>query len=77
MQGATDTSSRWSSQSPLGFNAGDTNLNRYVGNSPTNNADPSGLVEESDTPRVVPFFDQPVGSHLGANYHPVRRLVDS
>jgi|GEM_PF-5952270 len=28
---------------PLGFRAGDTNLNRYVGNSPTNFTDPSGL----------------------------------
>ncbi len=29
---------------PLGFNAGDTNLNRYVGNSPPNATDPTGLV---------------------------------
>lgn len=28
---------------PLGFEAGDTNLFRYVGNSPTNATDPSGL----------------------------------
>ncbi len=28
---------------PLGFEAGDTNVYRYVGNSPTNDTDPSGL----------------------------------
>jgi len=30
---------------PLGFEAGDANLYRYVGNGPTNATDPSGLVE--------------------------------
>jgi hypothetical protein len=30
---------------PLGFNAGDSNLTRYVGNDPVNATDPSGLVE--------------------------------
>lgn len=34
------------SQSPLGFNAGDANLYRYVGNSPTNATDPNGLQEQ-------------------------------
>ena len=34
----------WDSRnSPLGFKAGDTNLTRYVGNSPPNATDPSGL----------------------------------
>src|SRR5262249_30094254 len=36
---------RWSSEDPLLFDAGDPNLYRYVGNSPTNYTDPSGLVE--------------------------------
>jgi RHS repeat-associated protein len=31
-------------EDPLGFGAGDTNLKRYVGNSPTNYTDPSGLI---------------------------------
>jgi RHS repeat-associated protein len=30
------------SQDPIGFAAGDENLSRYVGNSPTNGTDPSG-----------------------------------
>ena len=31
---------------PDSFNAGDTNLSRYCGNSPTNYTDPSGMVED-------------------------------
>jgi RHS repeat-associated protein len=34
---------RFISEDPIGFAAGDTNLTRYVGNSPTNGTDPSGL----------------------------------
>ena len=34
---------RFISEDPLGFRAGDANLSRYVGNSPTNFVDPSGL----------------------------------
>lgn len=33
---------RFLSQDPLGFNAGDSNLYRYVGNSPANATDPTG-----------------------------------
>jgi RHS repeat-associated protein len=35
---------RWLTQDPLGFAAGDTNLYRYVANSPTNFTDPSGEI---------------------------------
>ena len=34
---------RWLSVDPIGFEAGDVNLFRYVENNPTNNTDPSGL----------------------------------
>jgi RHS repeat-associated protein len=34
---------RWISQDPLGFDAGDSNLYRYIWNKPTSGADPSGL----------------------------------
>ena len=34
---------RWTSRDPIGFKAGDGDLYRYVGNSPTNATDPSGL----------------------------------
>jgi RHS repeat-associated protein len=33
---------RWLSQDPLGYTAGDSNLYRYVYNSPTNGTDPNG-----------------------------------
>jgi len=36
---------RWLSQDPIGFEAGDANLYRYVGNGPTGATDPSGLDE--------------------------------
>ena len=38
------TMGRWISQDPLQFNAGDSNLYRYVNNAPTNATDPSGLM---------------------------------
>jgi len=34
---------RWISKDPMGFDAGDSNLYRYLNNSPTNGIDPSGL----------------------------------
>jgi RHS repeat-associated protein len=37
------TTSRWISQDPRGFDAGDSDLYRYVNNSQTASADPSGL----------------------------------
>jgi RHS repeat-associated protein len=36
---------RWISEDPIGFQAADPNLFRYVGNSPTNAVDPDGLLE--------------------------------
>ena len=37
---------RWTQEDPIGFAGGDVNLYRYVGNSPTNHTDPTGLYEE-------------------------------
>jgi RHS repeat-associated protein len=34
---------RWTQEDPIGFDGGQFNLNAYVGNSPTNFVDPSGL----------------------------------
>jgi RHS repeat-associated protein len=39
----------WTSQDPLGFDAGDANLYRYVGNDPTNDIDPTGMLSFSGT----------------------------
>src|SRR5208283_122261 len=38
---------RWFSQDPIGFGGGDANMFRYVGNGPTNRADPSGLYDDA------------------------------
>jgi RHS repeat-associated protein len=39
-------SGRWPSEDPIGFGGQDPNLARYVGNSPVQYVDPSGLVNE-------------------------------
>jgi RHS repeat-associated protein len=38
------TTGRWISQDPLGFDAGDSNLYRYVNNRPSSSGDPSGAL---------------------------------
>jgi RHS repeat-associated protein len=38
------TTARWLAQDPLGFDAGDSNLYRYVRNTPTMFLDPNGLI---------------------------------
>jgi RHS repeat-associated protein len=50
---------RWLSQDPIGFRAGDANLYRYVGNSPTNFTDPSGLISPADHPKWPPDPNYP------------------
>ncbi|TWT29631.1 RHS repeat-associated core domain-containing protein [Blastopirellula retiformator] len=55
---------RWMSQDPIGFEAGDANLYRYVGNGHLNGVDPSGL-DKSDTNEEIEikgdgFFLPPV-----------------
>ncbi len=50
-------SGRWLSEDPIGFAGGDSNLYRYVGNSPTNYTDPSGLLHATPPPG---YFDDPV-----------------
>ena len=52
---------RWMSEDPIGFNGGDSNLYRYVGNGPTNSTDASGLH----------FIVGPHGEHLGADGRPL------
>jgi RHS repeat-associated protein len=39
---------RWISQDPIGFEAGDANLTRFVGNRVVDSADPSGLKKPGD-----------------------------
>jgi len=60
------------SEDPLGFAGGDTNLSRYVGNSPINYTDPSGLaalpngqrLRVSDITRVTDAYNR----YLQANF---------
>jgi RHS repeat-associated protein len=56
---------RFFSNDPIGFNAGDANLYRYVGNSSTNATDPSGLEEKS--PEVTLQFDGEMWTFSGIN----------
>ena len=44
---------RWISKDPIGFNGGDANLYRYVGNDPVNFVDPSGQVVANIAGAVV------------------------
>jgi len=39
---------QWMSPDPIGYEGGDVNLYRFVGNDPVNNVDPMGLYVESD-----------------------------
>ena len=43
---------RFLEEDPLGFAAGDPNLHRYVGNSPTNATDPSGMQPPDSKPTL-------------------------
>lgn len=49
------TARRWLTIDPIGFLAGDTNLNRYVGNNATNLIDPSGFAgwDPEDTYKLL------------------------
>jgi RHS repeat-associated protein len=49
---------RWLSNDPLGFNAGDQNWYRAIGNNPGNRGDPEGLIAT---------FKEPVLSRIGPN----------
>jgi uncharacterized protein RhaS with RHS repeats len=44
---------RFITEDPIGFNAGDTNLFRYVDNEPTVSTDPSGLLQKDATPKML------------------------
>jgi RHS repeat-associated protein len=54
---------RWLSQDPIGFNGGDANLYRYVGNSPVDGMDPAGL-----QPWMPPAINGP--GRIGVNPTP-------
>jgi hypothetical protein len=60
------TVGRWISEDPIGFDAGDQNLLRYVRNGPPNHTDPSGLqtapgAKKPQTFPGFPYVDDNVG----------------
>jgi RHS repeat-associated protein len=69
---------RFVSQDPKGFNAGDTNLYRYVGNEPTSSRDTSGLGDEPamgqrKPPASFPLPPDPTGLPSGWLLDPSHR----
>ena len=67
------TTGTWTTQDPDGFDAGDSNLNRYVGNGPTNATDPTGrwlFVKNGDED---PFFDWLKRQNFGFKLSPIDR----
>jgi uncharacterized protein RhaS with RHS repeats len=65
---------QWMQEDPIGFDAGDPNLRRYVGNDPTNATDPTGLEKKEwkianpkgtlilyKDPTAAEFPDKPAG----------------
>jgi RHS repeat-associated protein len=50
---------RWTSEDPIGFNAGDSNLYRYVGNNPTDATDPSGF-QLKKPPDIIDIPEIPI-----------------
>ncbi|HEX6985921.1 MAG TPA: RHS repeat-associated core domain-containing protein, partial [Planctomycetaceae bacterium] len=56
-----DPQAAWLSPDPIGFEGGDPNLGRFVGNSPTNATDPSGLQVRLQEGESVPAKFLPKG----------------
>lgn len=57
---------RFISEDPLGFEAGDTNLNRYVGNNAWNATDPSGLKDSAISRWAKQYVQDPIRALIGA-----------
>jgi uncharacterized protein RhaS with RHS repeats len=63
---------RWLTQDPIGYEGGDANLYRFVGNSPTNFTDPSGLLQQPGGGQpATPPSKGPIGP-MGGGYDPSR-----
>ena len=66
---------RWIEPYPTGFKAGDTNLYRYVGNSPTDAVDPSGLA--APWVPILPSGGRTLtGSEKGIVLEKARKVLD-
>jgi RHS repeat-associated protein len=60
---------RWLSEDPIGFDAGDPNLYRYVGNSPINGYDPTGLIQAGNPLTNLNLF---AGGYSGGTVAPAK-----
>jgi len=56
---------RWMSQDPIGFDAGDGNLYRYVSNDPLRSVDPSGLNPLAPLVPYIPSFFRAASAGIG------------
>jgi RHS repeat-associated protein len=63
---------RFLSTDPIGFTAGDANLYRYVGNSPTNATDPSGLLSINPLDFTTFGMVSPILDGLGVDTSAIR-----
>jgi RHS repeat-associated protein len=54
---------RWMAKDPIGFDAGDANLYRYVGNDPTNRVDPSGRSDRPDKSNTLIYAKNGDGTY--------------
>jgi hypothetical protein len=63
------TIGRWTTEDPIAFEGGDANLYRYIGNSPTNFTDPSGL-QAKPKPIPSPVKEPPLPPTSGPRYPP-------
>ncbi|MEX1027029.1 MAG: RHS repeat-associated core domain-containing protein, partial [Candidatus Paceibacterota bacterium] len=68
---------RWASKDPIGFDAGDANLYRYVGNNPVNEVDPSGLDEESAFRILAKMVREKYESATSKVPRPVREPIEA
>ena len=59
------TIGRWQTKDPKSFDAGDTNLYRFVGNHPSYATDPSGLEDPANPQSMMRFYLHPWASFPG------------
>jgi RHS repeat-associated protein len=65
---------RWLSEDPSGFDGGDPNLYRYVGNSPPNFADPTGTTQAGNPLTSLPSVSRPFANQASLASTPSRSV---
>jgi hypothetical protein len=67
---------RWITEDPIGFGGDDENLYRFVGNSPINNSDPTGLMKKPAAIAPVPKNKSPFDKNDDQIRSLLKRLGD-